>query len=152
MVTAKFEHDGNVGILYFKDHFGQELSLHCEKRDDEIFRLGGTAANEVVTYEGVILELTPNAPFRAFRTEQDYFESTGILSEEGWTDADLHCYVTEYYPLDMEGKKHSWFISKNPIQDAHYLFVNLDVLDGGGNLVRRYRVSPFTGEHMIMEY
>jgi hypothetical protein len=50
----------------------------------------------------------------------------------------------------MEGKAPGWFISKKPINQAHYLFANLDVLDGGGNLVKRYRVSPFTGESVLL--
>jgi len=154
MVKATFEHEGNDGLLTLVTHFGDTVKVICKKRDDELFRLGGTAVNEVVVYEGLVLKL-PTEPslvsFRAFRTPEDYFEGNGILSPEEWTKADLHCYVTEYYELEMEGKEHSWFISKRPIVDSHYLFVNLDVLDGGGNIMKRYRVSPFTGEHNLME-
>ena len=151
MVKANFEHEGNSGLLAVTTHFGRTVKIACNKRDDEQFRLGGTAINQVVVYEGLVFELSPEAPFRAFRSEESYFESRGVLSPEEWSEADRHCYVTEYYDLNMEGKSHGWFISKSPIKDAHYLFVNLDVLDGGGNLVRRYRVSPFTGEHRVME-
>lgn len=154
MVHANFEHEGNTGLLLLTTHFGRPVEIACEKRDDETFRLGGTAINEVVVYEGLVLKLPavpPFAHFRAFRSEEVSFEANGVLSDEEWTEADRHCWVTEYYDLEMEGKPPGWFISKAPIRDAHYLFVNLDVLDGGGNVVKRYRVSPFTGEHRVME-
>lgn len=153
MVTASFEHEGNSGLLAVTTHFGETVKIACDKRDDEQFRLGGTAINEVVVYEGLILHwpaLPPFAHFRAFRSEQDYFEGTGTLSHEDWDAADLHCWITEHYDLDMEGKSPGWFISKAPIKDAHYLFVNLDIIDGGGNLIKRYRVSPFTGKYRMI--
>jgi hypothetical protein len=154
MVKVSFEHEGNSGLLTVITHFNDTVEIVCSKRDDEQFRLGGTAINEVAAYEGVILNL-PELPsltyFRAFRSEEVYFEGRGVLSLEQWDTSDLHCYVTEYYDLDMEGKPPGWFISKTPIKDAHHLFVNMDVLDGGGNVVKRYRVSPFTGQHKIME-
>lgn len=151
MVMANFEFDGNVGTLYLKTHFGQTFSIKCEKLDGEIFRLGGTAAQEVMSYEGVILKLNnPICQFKAFRSQETFFEGKAHLSPEAWDDGDLHCYVTEYYTLDMEGKETSWLVSKQPIEDAKYLFINLDILDGGGNLIRRYRVSPFSGEYKIL--
>jgi len=154
MVSASFEHEGNSGLLKLTTHFGCEVEIVCDKLNDETFKLGGTAVNAVVVYEGLVLQL-PACPsfvrFRAFRSEEVYFEDEGVMSHEEWDVADRHCYVTEYYSLDMEGKPPGWFISKRPIQDANHLFVNLDVLDGGGNVVKRYRVSPFTGEHVIRE-
>jgi hypothetical protein len=154
MVKASFEHEGNTGLLTIVTHFGDTVKIACDKRDDEQFRLGGTAINDVACYEGVVLHLTADrssVPFRAFRSVSDSFDGRGVLSGEPWDVADLHCYITEHYSLDMEGKKPGWFISKSPIKDAFYLFVNLDVLDGGSNVVKRYRVSPFTGEYVIME-
>lgn len=154
MVKAIFEHEANIGLLKLTTHFGQNVVIRCLKCDDESFRLGGTAVNEVIAYEGVVLKLpheSNSVDFRAFRSEDISFESNGILSDEDWTEADLHCWITEYYDIHMEGKPPGWFVSKNPIKDAHYLFINLDILDGGGNILRRYRVSPFTGEYKIME-
>jgi len=154
MIKASFEHDGDIGTLSVTTHFNRVVKIACEKQTNESFRLGGTAVNTVVVYEGVILDipcLPPLARFRAFRTSEDYFDSIGIISDEVWPEDDRHCYVTEYYTLDMEDKKPDWFISRKPIQDANYLFVNLDVLDGGGNVIRRFRVSSFTGEHRVME-
>lgn len=151
MVSAHFEHDGNVGTLFISTHFGTDHSIECKKDASESFRLGGTATNDVVCYEGVLLNT--DGAFRAFPSPENPFEGSGILSPEGWENpADRHCYVTEYYPLDMEGKHPGWLVSRQPIIDAHQLFVNLDVLDGGGNIVRRYRVSPFFGTFRVMEY
>ena len=154
MVDAIFEHEGNDGLLMVTTHFDQRVEVACVKRIDEIFRLGGTAISEVAVYEGFILKLPkapPAAQFRAFRTPEIHFEGMGTMSHEPWDEADRHCYVTEYYSLDMEGQAPGWFLSKSPIRDANHLFINLDVLDGGGNVVKRYRVSPFTGKHKVME-
>lgn len=151
MVKARFEYEGNNGLLSVNTHFDRSVEIACTKSSDEIFRLGGTAVSDVATYEGVILSLAQeNSLFRAFRTEDKYFEDMGLLSSEVWTEADLHCFVTEYYPLNMEGQRPGWLISKKPIIDANHLFINLDVLDGGNNVIKRYRVSPFTGDHIIM--
>lgn len=159
MVKATFEHEGNAGLLTVITHFDRTIQIPCEKHSEESFRLGGTAVHDLVMYEGVILDFLikipeskgPSVRFRAFHNEQHFFEAQGILSPEIWTKANLHCYVTEYYPLDMEGKKPGWFVSSRPLRDANYLFINLDVLDGGGNVIKRYRVSPFTGDHRVME-
>ncbi len=159
MVKALFEHEGNTGLLTVTTHFDRTIKIPCEKHSEESFRLGGTAVHDVAVYEGLILDFLivtpehqgPSVVFRAFRNEQNFFEGHGVLSPELWTRANLHCYITEHYTLEMEGKPPSWFISANPIKDANHLFVNLDVLDGGGNVVKRYRVSPFTGHYRIME-
>lgn len=152
MVKATFEHEGNCGLLMVITHFDRTVKIPCEKHSGESFRLGGTAVHDLVVYEGVILKIAESSVrFRAFRDEQHWFEGDGILSPETWTDANMHCYITEYYPLDMEGKRPGWFVTSRPLQDANHLFINLDVLDGGGNVIKRYRVSPFTGDHRVME-
>jgi len=151
MVKANFEYEGNIGLLKVITHFDQIVEVSCKKEADEIFRLGGTAVNETLCYEGILLELNKNPLFKAFKTMNLSFEDRGVLSPENWNDSDLHCYITEYYPIDMEGKKPGWFLSKKPISNANHLFINLDVLDGGGNIIKRYRVSPFTGEYRLME-
>lgn len=151
MVKATFEHEGNSGLLTVITHFDRTTQISCEKNSDESFRLGGTAVHSISAYEGVILKLErPLIVFRAFRNEHDFFEGEGVLSPEQWSKENLHCYVTEHYTLDMEGKKPGWFVSKHLLKDANHLFINLDVLDGGGNVVKRYRVSPFTAEHCVM--
>lgn len=151
MPLASFEFEGNEGTLTLTTHFDTTHVISCTKQDGELFRLGGTAVNEVAVHEGVLLNL-PLSAFRAFVSNERTFDGYGILSPENWSDADLHCYVHEHYPLDMEGKQPVWFIASRPLQNAHHIFVNLDVLDGGGNIIKRYRVSPFTGEHVVLEH
>ena len=151
MVNASFEYEGNDGSLSVITHFDSKHVISCTKHDGEIFRLGGTAINEVAVYEGVILNL-PLSTFRAFVSAERTIDGKGILSPENWSDINLHCYIHEYYPLDMEGKQPDWFIASRPLQNAHHIFVNLDVLDGGGNVIKRYRVSPFTGAYVILDY
>lgn len=150
MVKAELIYDGNDARLELITHFGKNIIINCQKQDNEIFRLGGTAINNVMVYEGVILHLNEYSSFRAFKTENTFFEGMGLLSSENWNKADLHCYITEYYELDMEGNPHGWFISKKPLRDANHIFINVDILDGGSNLVKRYRVSPFTGNYCII--
>lgn len=151
MVKATFEFEGNSGFLTITTHFNDTYVVKCEKQDDEIFRLGGTAVNDVVCHEGVILKIDNTiAHFKAFHNDHT-FEGNAILSSEPWDDSDLHCWITEFYDLYMEGKKPGWIVSKNPIQDANYLFINLDILDGGGNIIKRYRASPFVAQYRLME-
>ena len=147
-----FEQEGDSGILTLVTHFGITHEIRCEKSPGEAFRVGGTAVTEATTYEGVLLA-TPHdeTPFRAFRAVGT-FESTGVLSPEQWDDADRHCFVIEYYPLDIEGSPPGWLISKRPLGDINPLFINIDVLDGGGNIMKRYRISTFFGTYRVMEH
>lgn len=142
MVVAKLEKNHNTAVLYLKSHFGKNFEYQFAKNDDEIFRLSGTAINEVLTFEGVLLNIESGL-FRAFSNQA--FEGNGVLSPESWDNSDKHCYVIEYYDLEMEGKKHGWLISKYPLKDSNYLFINVDILDGGQNIIKRYRISPFFG-------
>jgi hypothetical protein len=151
MVLATFEHESNFGTLIVKTHFGATVLISCDKKDGEIFRLGGTGVNEVAILEGVILGLKSNiVKFRAFTSEKDSFDGEAVLSPEKWDDSDLHCYIIEYYDLFMEGKPPGWLACKSPLKDANRLFINLDVIDGGSNLIKRYRVSPFTGKYRLI--
>lgn len=149
-----FEQDGDIGVLTLITHFGMTHEIRCEKKPGEAFRIGGTAVTELTTHEGLLL-VTPNeddivAPFRAFYSD-GHFEADGILSPEMWDDADRHCFVTEYYPLDIEGQSPGWLISKTRLHQANPLFINVDILDGGGNTMKRYRISTFFGTYKVME-
>ena len=147
-----FEQEGDSGLLTLVTHFGIIYKIRCDKSPSEAFRVGGTAVTEASTYEGVLLTTPQNGkiPFRAFHIA-GAFEDIGVLSPEQWDDADRHCYVTEYYPLDVEGSTPGWLISKKPLGDINPLFINIDVLDGGGNIMKRYRVSTFFGTVRVIE-
>lgn len=153
MVKVNFEHDGNNGQLFISTHFGVEYIVVCDKYCDQVFRLGGTVINDVMTFEGVITECqdAESVRFKAFKNEQDFFNGTAYLSPENWNKSDLHCYITEYYDLYVDGQRPKWLVSKLPLKDANYIFINLDVLDGGGNIIKRYRASPFFSHFRIME-
>ncbi len=149
-----FEQEGDTGVLTLVTHFGITYEIRCDKKPGEAFRVGGTAITELTTHEGLLL-MTPNkddetAPFRAFCGD-GHFEAKGFLSPEQWEDADRHCFITEYYPLDVEGQSPGWLLTKTPINEANSLFVNVDVLDGGSNIRMRYRISTFFGTHRVME-
>jgi hypothetical protein len=157
MKTANFEYTDNIGLLSVVTHFGERHHIACHKDDDESFRLGGTGTDDVLVYEAILLTV-PESPgdlgrFRAFRNAKpgNHFEGECYVSPEDW-DGDRHCYVTEHYTLDMEGNPPGWLASRELIDGPNCIFINLDVLDGGGNIVKRYRVSPYTGEFKVMEF
>jgi hypothetical protein len=154
MVDATFTQEGDTGVLTVITHFGTKHDIDCVKKPGEAFRVGGSAINEIAYFEGCLLE-TPGcdqktASFRAFKTPTNTFEGTGVLSSEDWPDR--HCWVTEYYDLKMEGQNAGWVLSREPIPDANHIFVNVDVLDGGGNIMKRYRVSAFFGDCVVMDH
>lgn len=152
MVKASFEHEGDRGLLTVVTHFGTKHEIVCTKEPDQLFRLGGSAVSEVTVLEGLVID-PERGSFRAFlpKPPHDSFEGIGTLSPESWaTGASRHCWVTEYYDLEMEEKKPGWLITRNPLKEANHIFVNLDVIDGGENIVKRYRVSPFFGDYRVM--
>jgi hypothetical protein len=152
MLKARFEDRGNTGTLHVTTHFGKDVCIECSKEDHQTFKLGGTGINEISVFEGIVLQLpaenTP-AQFRAFRSEKDFFEDEGEISTETFNRGD-GCFVIEYYPIDVEGKRPGWILCKNPIDSKYPIFINLYVMDGGGNTVKTYRVSPFFGTWRVM--
>ena len=150
MAKTHFEHNGNNGTLSLVTHFGEQFHISCSKKTDEQFRMGGTAVDDVLVYEAILL--SPEGKFRAFKSSksEDFFEGECLVSPEYWPENDSHGYITEYYPLDMEGTSSGWFISRKPIEGANCIFINIDVIDGGGNIMKRYRISPFTGDFKIL--
>jgi len=153
MIDISFEYEGNGGVLALTSHFGTRHTILCDKTDDGIFRLGGTAVNEVSQYEGLVTDSSTGS-FRAFlpTPPHPHFEGVGTLSPEGWaTGPDRHCWITEYYNLDIEGGEPGWIISRNKIDSASQIFVNVDVIDGGGNMLKRYRICPFFGDYRVIE-
>jgi hypothetical protein len=112
-----FEFNGNKGILYLETHLNTKHEIECVKNDDEIFRLGGTAVNQV------LIKKLDNGKYR-----------------------------TEYYPLDMEGKQVQYLDLDQPLDQnlARLIFINVDVIDGGENLLRRYRIDPYFGTHRVI--
>lgn len=146
MHEAKLEHDGNDAVLKLTTHFGDPVSIKCSKTDAQSFRLSFTGANEILVgcglakevYDSVVVVEIQGREFRAERLSEDEF----VVGQP--------VFVTEYYGLYMERDKPSFVASLQPIQEPRLLFVNVDLLDGGGNLMKRYRVSPYNGSYRIV--
>jgi|APGre2960657373_1045057.scaffolds.fasta_scaffold43407_2 hypothetical protein len=153
MGIARFEEvSKDCGKVFVNSYFGQEYFIDVTKPEDAIFRIGGTAVNEVASYEGVILSTLPNnkCRVRAFKNETEYFETEAILSPDNWQDDDLHCWIYEYYELDMEGRTPSWIASKNKLNKVDCIFINLDILNKSDEILKRYRISPFYRAHKVI--
>lgn len=147
MNTAKLEFEDKNIVLKFKTYFNQSKELVFNRDFSLFYRLGGTAINTLSEYEGIITNFN-TFTFKAFKNEIDTFEGNGILSCEEWNkEVDRHCWIYEYYTLDAENKEHSWLICKNRLTNINTIFLNIDGIDGGSNIIERYRVCPFFGNY-----
>lgn len=150
MASYIFEHDGNRGLLKLTTHNGINVIVECHKDSNQIFKIGGTAVDSVLVFPSTIISID-----RGYATVQSIKSSSMLFSGPIYTPGakvgDL-AFAIEYYDIYMEGKPPSWLISPLPIEQANILFINVECLDAGGNLIRRYRVSPFTGECRMMEF
>lgn len=150
MLSAHIEHDNyNAGTLFLTTYFGNKFTIPLNKDINEVFRLGGTAVDALCSYEGIILSINDSgAVFRAYRDLDHFFETDAVLAPQGFVKHD-HGYISEYYDIDVEGKVPGWIVTKEPVKD-NLIFINVDILDGGGNTISRYRVSPFFGNYKII--
>lgn len=151
MLDYSFEHDGDSGRLAVTTHFGDKIVIDCEKEPSQSFRMGATGASNG-SPDG--LQSIPCNVVAVLADHVKIVINNSIqINTPHWKGplkAGDRAYVTEYYPVDIEGKTPTIFASKKPVRDASVIFVNLDCLDGGGNIVKRYRVSPFTGAHRVL--
>jgi hypothetical protein len=152
MASYIFEHEGNRGLLKLTTHNGKGILIECHKSDHQIFKVGGTAADAVLTFPGVVQSIAEDG---RSATIQSLVHSAMIFNGRLYDPAlkvgDL-AFATEYYDIHMEGKPPSWLITPAPIEQSRILFINIECVDAGHNLSRRYRVSPFTGECRMMEF
>jgi len=153
MVHYTFEHDGNHGMLRLITHNGQEKTIKCDKESHQTFRVGGTATNglmkHVVTVKSINrLENTATAEINKLPS----VFLVGSIYELPNSRVSLNetAIAIEYYPLDMEGKAPQWVIASKNIDQPEILFINIDCLDGGFNIIKRYRISPYNGEYKLM--
>jgi hypothetical protein len=152
MASYIFEHEGNRGLLNLTTHDGRSILIECHKDSNQIFKIGGTAADAVLTFPGIVQNVSEDrksATIESVRNRAMIFN--GRLYDSSLKVGDP-AFAIEYYDIHMEGKPPSWLISPAPIEQSHILFINVECLDAGRNLVRRYRVSPFTGECRMMEF
>ena len=154
MAHYKFEHDDNRGLLKLITHNGQEKTIECLKEPHQTFRVGGTATNGLMRHSVIMrginrseqsasAELAVNGAIILVGSIYEFPAARLNLNEAA--------IALEYYPLDMEGKTPSWIFTTKLIEQAEIIFINIDCIDGGNNLIKRYRVSPYTGEFKVME-
>lgn len=152
MASYIFEHEGNRGLLKLTTHNGKTLIIECHKADNQIFKIGGTAADAVLTFPGVIQGVSEDRQSATLQSAQN----PAMIFNGKLYDSELRlgdpAFAIEYYDIHMEGKPPSWLIAPLPIEQSRILFVNVECVDAGHNLIRRYRVSPFTGECRMMEF
>lgn len=154
MGIARFEEiSKNTGVVHMQTYFNEQYSVKVEKPESASFKLGGTAVNEIAIFEGLILDFLPNnkCRFRAYKTDSLFFEGIAEVSPEKWSDDDTHCWVLEYYDLEMEGKPVSWLACKNKLSKIDCIFINLDIVDASNKISNRYRISPFFCSHKIVK-
>jgi hypothetical protein len=146
MQDIRLEHDGNSAVLKFTTHFGQSMSIPCSKKDSESFRLSFTGANEILSCQGIIKTIYDQILVVNVNGQEIRASRVSNLDFE----VGQHIIVTEYYGLYMEGEKSGFIASHHSISDPRILFINVDCLDGGGNLIKRYRVSPYSGAYRCL--
>ncbi len=130
-MNYSFEEEGNRGVLFLETHFNIRYKIPFEKKNHHIFRVGGTAVNSLVKQSVKITK----APV--------FGDPTLKVDDEA--------IVLEYYPLDMEGKEPQRILVREFTDDMRMLFINVDLIDGGGNLIKRFRVSPYFGTVRVMD-
>jgi hypothetical protein len=155
MGIARFEENNNSGTVHITTYFNSQYSVDVVKDNNELtFKMGGTGVNEVAIFEAIILEYLDKdkCKFRAFKNDYDYFEGIAELSPEEWNNGDMHCYILEYYSLDIEGNQASWIACKNSPKKLDCIFINLDIVDKENKVCKRYRCSPFFSKYKIINF
>lgn len=59
-------------------------------------------------------------------------------------------FAIEYYSINIEIEQPQWIIVDQVPENVRLLFINVDILDGGGNVMRRYRIDPWFGSYKEM--
>jgi len=60
---------------------------------------------------------------------------------------DKEKFIVEYYDINMETSQPKLLILDHQPTNINLLFINIDIIDGGGNIMRRYRVDPWFGDY-----
>ena len=152
MASYIFEHEGDRGLLRLTTHDGKSILIECHKHPHHIFKIGGTAADATLTFPGIVQYISEDGQFATIES----ITSRSMIFHGKLYDKTLKigdpAFAIEHYDINMEGKPPTWLIAPAPIEQSNILFINVECLDTGHNLIRRYRVSPFTGECRMMEF
>lgn len=148
MYSSKLECNDNLAILKLTTHFGKSLEIHCKKETNQCFRLSFTGVAETLVAKGQVTKVDRTAVFLVSGKR----EFNGIRLNDEIFEIGDEAYAYDYYHLSMEHQPPGILITHLKINEPRLLFVNVDCLDGGGNLIKRYRCSPFTGSYLILSY
>lgn len=143
MFSSKLECDGDDAILRLTTHFNKPIIIRCKKQPSQTFRLSYTAVHANRVISGVITKIDRQAVW----LDNKY---NGIRLNDEQMEVGEKAYAYDYYHLLMEDQPSSILISKLVIEEPRLLFVNIDALDGAGNLISRHRCSPYTGDYLIL--
>lgn len=147
MLDYKFEHDGNRGRLMLTTHADMHYEINCEKESTQSFRVGGTGVVGIKSVPCHVLAIQIDKVTVLIRGDIQ-------LNVTDFCSAGLQigrmAYVTEKYSLEMEKKKPGLFVSAKQPTRPDIQFINVDCIDGGGNLIKRYRIDGFTGEYVVI--
>lgn len=147
MLDYTFEHDGDRGRLVLTTQTGHRHEINCEKEPTQSFRAGGTGVVGAKSVPCRVLAIQPDRVTILIRNDiqlnVECFDAAGLKIGQ-------RAFVTEKYSLDMESRKPGLFVSADKPERPDIQFINVDCLDGGGNVIKRYRVDAFTGEHVVM--
>lgn len=146
MPKAFLEHNGDSGILHVCTHFNTYHEIPVIKESHQNWRLGGTAVDALDVYPCEIARILDDCNAEIFIPPLN-LTTIAVL---GPIKQGSQCYCIEYYDLEMEGKVPGWLVTIDPPVYAKQIFINLDILNEVGDLVRRYRVSTFTGQCRVM--
>lgn len=143
MVDYKFEQKNNVGKLKLITQFGDKFLIDCEKDKSTAYRIGGTAISNVRVVSCKVISVQNG--FMTVALNGEIKIKTPFFREAlvGGTVA----FATEYYHPKADSA--SLFISAERPSQPELLFVNVDCIDGGGKLIKRYKIDTYTGNYII---
>jgi hypothetical protein len=143
MVDYKFERRGNSGKLKLTTQFGHKFVIECQKDDSTAYRAGGTAISSVRVI-----------PCKVFSVEHGFV--TVIINNEikiktpffeGHPQEGHAVFATEYYHLKSD--KANLFVSVDKPSQPELLFINVDCVDGAGDIIKRYKIDTYTGNYIV---
>lgn len=155
MLNTRFDFERNEGVLTVQCRNGHTYKIPCTKESNQTFRLGGTAVHEVMHEPCIVSEIHPGSggPFTSYTCHlmngQPVHGLACLLVDNDLMPGDA-AYVVESYPLELENAKPYFGISRTPVKHPNLICVNVDCIDGGGNVIKRYRVCPNHGRCIVI--
>lgn len=146
MFSANLETDGNKAVLRLVTHYGKDVAVSAEKASHQQFRLSYTGVSDIAIYPGAVVKVDRSAVH--LECNGQIFIGIRLCNEPIEIGDAATAY--EHYFLTMEEQRPGLLVTKKDIAEPRMLFINVDCLDGGDNLIKRYRISPYTGECLVI--